>query len=291
MGAPLLGKHFAELQSASTPAVAVAAAGSFAGQVLAVVQAAPLWVYVVAAIAPWLPILALELIWTYRHYRWLAVFCLLLVTQTAYLLEQIARMIQVHLLGQEGQGIFGALDLQRVQLVWITWAIFGLALLASRFPRNAFLWLTLLVASVDGGAAYLSLLVQPAGAFPVGAPELRFGASALAIVFLNLAFAQQLGRTYDAWLARAFPQLPEQQLIETTGRLEEVRLRPGERVEYQATERLYIVTGGSGVLLREGPGGHEILLRVLSPGEVVRDSGTVQAETTLELLAVPEALQ
>src|SRR6185312_11608553 len=100
MGAPLLGKHFAELQSASTPAIALAALGSFAGQVAAVVQAAPLWVYVLAAVAPWLPILVLELVWTYRHYRWLALFCLLIVTQTAYLLENVVRVIQVHLLGR-----------------------------------------------------------------------------------------------------------------------------------------------------------------------------------------------
>src|ERR1700716_54194 len=100
MSAPLLGTHFAELQSASTPTIAVAAAGSFAGQIAAVVQATPLWLYVVLALAPWIPILVLELIWTYRHYRWLAVFCVLLVTQSVYVLEHVARMVQVHILGR-----------------------------------------------------------------------------------------------------------------------------------------------------------------------------------------------
>ena len=33
-------------------------------------------------------------------------------------------------------------------------------------------------------------------------------------------------------------------------------------------------TRGTGVLLREGPGGHDILLGVLSPGQVVTDAGT-----------------
>src|SRR5436305_14567470 len=98
MGAPLLGKHFAELHSASTPIVVVAAVGSLLGQLAAAIQAAPLWVYVLAAVAPWLPIIIIELVWTYRHYRWLAVFCLLLITQFAYLLEQAARMFQLHLL-------------------------------------------------------------------------------------------------------------------------------------------------------------------------------------------------
>src|SRR5258708_33102798 len=101
MGAPLLGKHFAALQGASTPVVAVAAAGSFAGQIAAVVQAAPVWVYLLAGLAPWLPILVLELIWTYRHFRWPAIFCLLIVTQTGYLLGHVARMVHVHVLSRE----------------------------------------------------------------------------------------------------------------------------------------------------------------------------------------------
>ena len=279
MDARLLGKHFAELQSASTPAIAVAAAGSFAGQVAAVVQAAPLWLYVVAALAPWIPILVLELIWTYRHYRWLAIFCLVIVTQSAYLLEQVARMVQVHVLGRDAvdaPGIFGALGAERVQLVWTSWAVLGVVLVVTRFPRNPWLWATLVIVTCDAVARQIVAL-------PI---DLQFALSFLEIAALNLAFALQLGQTYDAWLARAFPDLPERMLIEATDRLEEVRLRPGEKVEH-AAQRLYIVTRGRGVLTREGPGGHEILIGVLGPGQIVRDEGIVRAETALELLALP----
>ena len=279
MSAPLLGKHFAELQSASTPTIAVAAAGSFAGQVAAVVQAAPLWLYVVAAVAPWIPILVLELIWTYRHYRWLAVFCLLIVTQSAYLLEQVARIVQVHVLNTNAPGIFGALDVDRVHLVWTSWAVLGVLLLVTRFPRNPWLWVTLALVSWDA----VQRRFMPAQV------DFEFAYSVVEIAALNFAFALQLGQTYDAWLARAFPQLPERVLIAATGRLEEVRLRPGERVEHVA-QRLYIVTRGTGVLIREGPGGHDILLDVLAPGQIVRGGGTLQAETVLELLVLPSAV-
>src|SRR5258708_9292697 len=155
MSAPLLGRPFAELQSASTPTIAVAATGSFAGQIAAVVQAAPLWLYVVAAVAPWIPILVLELIWTYRHYRWLAVFCLLIITQSAYLLEQVARMVQVHILGRaalEAPGIFGALDVERVHLVWTSWAALGVVVLITRFPRNPWLWATAALVAWDAAS-------------------------------------------------------------------------------------------------------------------------------------------
>jgi hypothetical protein len=279
MAAPLLRKHFAELHSASTPTVAVAAAGSFAGQLAAVVLGKPVWVYVLVAVAPWIPMLVLELVWTYRHYRWLAVFCLLIITQSLYLLEQVARSVQIHVLGRaplDSPGIFGALGIERVDLVWTSWAVVGLLLLVSRFPRNPWLWLTLVIAVWDAVA----------GDLPVAPADLRLIDSVLEIAALNVAFAQQLGRTYDACLARAFPHLPERLLIDTTGRLEELRLREGERLEHPAPG-LYIVTRGRGLLLRDGPGGHDILLRVLAPGEVVCNEGTLVAETALEMLALP----
>jgi hypothetical protein len=274
MGPPLLGRHLLELQGASGLTIAVAAVGSFVGQIAAVMQAAPLWLYILAALAPWLPILILELIWTYRHYRWLAIFCLLIVTQTIYLLEQVTRMIQVHILvtnAADAPGIFGALGLERIHLLWTTWTVLGLLLLVSRFPRNPWLWATLAVAAWD---------VLTHGA------DVQFFDSVLEIALLNVAFALQLGRTYDAWLAHAFPQLPEPLLIDTTGRLEEIKLRAGDRLEHVA-EQLYIVTSGTGRLFREGPGGHEILLRVLGPGQVIRDGGTLLAETALEMLVLP----
>jgi hypothetical protein len=274
MGPPLLARHFLELQSASGLAIAVAAAGSFLGQIAAVMQSAPLWMYVVAALAPWLPILILELVWTYRHYRWLSIFCLLIVTQTLYLLEHVARMIQIHILNIEpaaAAAIFGALGVERVHLVWTIWAVFGFLLLVSRFPRNRWLWATLLVAAWD-------VLNHTA--------DVQFFDSVLEIGLLNLAFAVQLGHTYDAWLAHVFPNLPEPLLIDTTTRLEEINLRAGERLEHGA-EQVYIVTSGTGRLFREGPGGHEILLRVLGPGQVIRDGGTLLAETALEMLVIP----
>ena len=38
---------------------------------------------------------------------------------------------------------------------------------------------------------------------------------------------------------------------------------------------------------RDGPGGHEILLRVVNRGAVVPGGGTLMADTTLELVEIP----
>ena len=71
-----------------------------------------------------------------------------------------------------------------------------------------------------------------------------------------------------------------------TGNLQEMRLKPGDRVDSDS-ERLYIVTRGTGQVLRDGPGGHDILLRVVRAGSVFSEGDTLMAETALDLLAIP----
>jgi hypothetical protein len=71
-----------------------------------------------------------------------------------------------------------------------------------------------------------------------------------------------------------------------TGNLQEVRLHPGDRLESDG-RRVFIVTRGTGQVVRDGPGGHDILLRVVRQGAVVSDGDTLMAETPLEVLALP----
>jgi hypothetical protein len=71
-----------------------------------------------------------------------------------------------------------------------------------------------------------------------------------------------------------------------TGNVQEMRLKPGDRVEPDS-DHLFIVRSGTGQILRNGPGGHDILLRVVREGAVVEERGTLLAETTLDVVAVP----
>jgi hypothetical protein len=71
-----------------------------------------------------------------------------------------------------------------------------------------------------------------------------------------------------------------------TGNLQELRLKPGDRVDSHA-HRVYIITRGTGQVLRDGPGGHDILLRIVREGAVITDGDTLMAETQLEVLAMP----
>jgi hypothetical protein len=57
------------------------------------------------------------------------------VIQSLYLLEHVTRMIQIHILNIElaaAVAIFGTLGVERVHLVWTTWAVFGFLLPVSR---------------------------------------------------------------------------------------------------------------------------------------------------------------
>jgi hypothetical protein len=72
-----------------------------------------------------------------------------------------------------------------------------------------------------------------------------------------------------------------------TGNVHELRLKPGDRVEPDS-DRLFIVRRGTGQIVRDGPGGHDILLRIVRQGAVVDEQrGTLMAETPLDVLAVP----
>jgi hypothetical protein len=71
-----------------------------------------------------------------------------------------------------------------------------------------------------------------------------------------------------------------------TGNLQQLKLKPGDRVDAD-DRRVFLVTRGTGQVLRDGPGGHDILLRIVKPGAIVSESATLMAETPLELLALP----
>jgi hypothetical protein len=71
-----------------------------------------------------------------------------------------------------------------------------------------------------------------------------------------------------------------------TGNLQGLQLKPGDRLDSDA-ERVLIVTRGTGQVVRDGPGGHDILLRIVRPYEVVADGEALMAETSLDLLEMP----
>jgi hypothetical protein len=80
-----------------------------------------IWQVAILVILAWVPLFFLKTAAIQRHYGWLAFFFILVVTQGAHLLEHVAQMVQIHLLGLSGlqaRGIFGMLDIEWVHFIW-----------------------------------------------------------------------------------------------------------------------------------------------------------------------------
>jgi hypothetical protein len=109
----------------SVPARAIVLTGvvSVTGLIFASLLGWPLWRIALAMLLPWVPLLTAETVWTYRHYHWLALFYVLVVTQTGHVFEHVVQMVQIHVLGLTGasaRGVFGALDIEWVHFIFNT---------------------------------------------------------------------------------------------------------------------------------------------------------------------------
>ena len=188
---------------------------SLGGLAFAALEGWPIWARGLAAVLPWLPVFVRDLAWISRQYQWLALFYGLVVTQSGHLLEHLAQMIQIHVLGLGGPdagGVFGALDIEWVHFVWNTWVLLAVLVLLGRFGRNRWLWLTLplsawhevehayilsvyLATGVSGTPGLLSHGGALAGGLPISRPDLHFFYNLIETVPLIVGFLLQVRRT------------------------------------------------------------------------------------------------
>src|SRR5207237_6512684 len=135
------------LQRVSLGAATLASVISLGGLAFGALEAWPLWATGLAVVVPWIPVLVRDVASVYRQYQWLALFYVLVVTQTGHFLEHVAQMIQIHILGLTGadaRGIFGTLDIEWVHLVWNIWVLVAVVVLLLHYRTNRWLSLTAL---------------------------------------------------------------------------------------------------------------------------------------------------
>ncbi len=299
--------------------VALTALASYTAQVFAVMQGWPLWGIALAMLLPWLPIFTLETAWTYHHYHWLALFYVLVITQGGHVVEHLAQMIQIHVLGLTGlvaRGVFGALDIEWVHFTWNTWVLIAVVLLVPRFRGNPWLWVTAALAGwhevehvaimsvylrtgVAGTPGLLSRGGLIGGGLPLSRADLHFLYNLVETIPLVIGFVYQLRHAYDEWLKRALPHLPEPLLTVATERLAAVRFGAGETIlrQGEVSDRFYVITQGDVEVTRRDPSGRDAIVDTLVPGQYFGEIGlltgaprnaTVRAKTTVELLVVDQ---
>lgn len=179
---------------------------------LAVFISWPIWAVAAAAIVPWLTIFQRETAWIYRHYRWLALYYVLVVTQVGHFGEHICQMVQIHLLHRTGpaaRGVIGVLDVEWVHFIWNTWVLIAVLALLIPYARNGWLWVTVLLAGWHGiehayiMSVYLSTGVagtpgllsnggRIGGGLPLTRPDLHFFYNLIETIPLVIGFVYQL---------------------------------------------------------------------------------------------------
>jgi hypothetical protein len=198
--------------------VLMTALTSLAGLMFTSLLGWPLWRIAATMLIPWCVVLTQETIWTYRHYGGLALFYVLVVTQTGHLFEHVAQMIQMHVLGLTGanaQGVIGTLDIEWVHFIFNTWVAIAAPILLWRFRRNAWLWavtilslwheiehITIMTAFLTTGKVGTPGLLSRGGLLGGGLPlvraDLHFLYNLAETVPLVVAFVYELYR-YDEY--------------------------------------------------------------------------------------------
>ena len=143
---------------------------------------------------------------------WMAVFTLLLLTQTGHFFEHVWQMVQLHALGLTGsdaRGLVGQLDIEWVHFGWNAGVVALLALLLIRFRSNKLLvfacvfaaWhlvehdvimVTFLATGIAGSPGLLASGGAIGGGLPVSRPDLHFVYNFIETALIAAAFFWQV---------------------------------------------------------------------------------------------------
>jgi hypothetical protein len=289
-------ERLAVIKSVPPHIVAITALSSYGAQLFALVMGWPLWGVVLVTAVPWLPILTSELRWTYRHYGWLALFYLLVISQGGHVIEHVVQVFQIHVLGippKEARGIFGALDIEWVHFIWNSWVLIAVAILLTRFRRSPLLLLTAVFAAwhelehvvimwtyLSTGTAGTPGILSRGGIVgsPFIRPDVHFAYNIIETTPLVGAFVVELRRAYDVWLRRAMPRLDEASLRAATDRAQVRRVTPGEEIvaEGDVADAFFVVTAGQVSVTQKRDAG-EVELRRLQAGDFFGEIGLLTA--------------
>ena len=240
------------------------------------------------------------------------------------------------LAGPPACGVFGQLDFETVHLVWDTLVWFGALFLITRFPRNRWLWVSVIAASLHetehlflgwtyftdtaksftitapvwatvangsivtalpvgtaqqavdfydaggwagimGKKGMLEAVLGTGGIMPLR-PYLHFFYNSVVVIPTVIAFFMQVRTAYDVYLARALPQLTEQQLSLATPKLVETKYDAGETIVLQddVADRFFIITAGEVEVLHDLGGAEPVSVAALTRGQYFGEIGLLQ---------------
>ncbi|HLQ30250.1 MAG TPA: cyclic nucleotide-binding domain-containing protein [Ktedonobacteraceae bacterium] len=317
-----------------------------------------LWAIALGTILPWIPLFTMKILWTSKHYGFMAIYLVIMILQAGHVGEHVVQMLQFIFIYDPkyscfgfswygicglAHGVFGELDRELVHFVWDGLILVACIVVRIHFRNTKNIWLTLAVVAAaihqlehcylfgnyvfnnyfynhggyflgvhilngyaaqngvmghDGLLGSLTGLNGPINAILPARIPLHFIYNVLVLIPMVLAFRQQVRVIYDEWLAKALPQLSEEQLIAATAQSENVKFNAGQIIFRQGdpSDKFYIITKGQVDVLRmDNRTGQEMQVARLAEGQYFGEIGllgrtertaTIKAVTEVECLAL-----
>ena len=334
-------------------AVAITALCSYGLQLVGILLHWALWAIALGTILPWIPLFTMKVLWTSKHYGFMAIYLVIMTLQAGHVGEHIAQMLQFIFIydpsagcfGWSWQGycslahgVFGELDREVVHFVWDGLILVATIVVRVHFRKAQNIWLTLAVVTAaihqvehcylfgnyvfnhnfylhggyflgihivnglgaqNGILGYNGLLGSAIPAINPVLPtriNLHFIYNILVFIPMVLAFRKQLRSIYDEWLAKAMPQLSEEQLIAATAQAENVKFVPGQVIFRQGdpADKFYIITKGEVDIWRSAKkDGPDMLVGRLQEGQYFGEIellGRTERAVTARAVAIVECL-
>lgn len=143
---------------------------------------------------------------------WLALFTFVVLAQTSHLLEHVAQMVQIHLLGLSGpdaRGIIGQLDIEWVHFTWnagvvVTlgallirgrpnrWLVFATAFASWHLVEHDVIMGSFLATGIPGSPGLLASGGLIRGGLPLARPDLHFVYNLVETAAILFAYLAQL---------------------------------------------------------------------------------------------------
>ncbi|MBA2286842.1 MAG: cyclic nucleotide-binding domain-containing protein [Ktedonobacteraceae bacterium] len=343
-------------------AVAITALCSYFLQLFALWLHWALWAVALATIIPWIPLFTMKVLWTSKHYGFMAIYLVIMVLQAGHVGEHIVQMLQFIFIYNpahgcfgwnwygvcsEAHGVFGELDRELVHFVWD-----GLILVATivvrlhfRHVKNPWMTAAIIAAAIHqvehcylfGIYLFLPALYHNGGTFlgvhiingiaaqnglmghngfvgsltsingPINAIlpsriNLHFIYNTFVFIPMVFAFRSQVRYVYDEWLAKAMPQLSEEQLIAATAQSQNETF-PADHIIFRQgdpADKFYIITRGQVDVVRmDKRSGQETQVARLAEGQYFGEIGllgrtertaTIKTVTPVECLVLERAV-
>ena len=336
-------------------AVVITALASYLAQLIGILLHWPLWAIALATILPWVPLFTMKILWTSKHYGFMALYLVIMILQAGHVGEHVVQVLQFifiynpahscygfswYGICKDAHGVFGELDRETVHFIWDGLILVACIVVKVHFRKSKNIWLTLAVVAAaihqaehiflfgtflfdnnfyQNGGYFLGIHIASGyGAqngvmghdglvgtlipflnpiLPARIP-LHFIYNTLVLIPMLLGFRKQVQYIYDEWLAKALPNLTEEQLIAATAQSENVKFAPGQIVFRQGdpADKFYIITKGQvDVLRQDEKTGQEIQVARLSEGQYFGEIGilgntgrtaTIKAVSQVECLAL-----